>query len=112
MVLVLSTPAFTGKTCSNRLKLQYQHSGTSFAPPGVPRNSLFWWRTCGLRYKQLEKALATPDVDPKAVHMVALEVVEIANLIAIRRPADRDGRDWEQGAMGVQEAALKMADAA
>jgi alpha-D-ribose 1-methylphosphonate 5-triphosphate synthase subunit PhnG len=66
----------------------------------------------GPRYKQLKKALAAPNADPKAIHMTALEVAEIANLIAIRRPAGGEGRDWEQGAVGLQEAALRLADAA
>ncbi|MEX2139186.1 MAG: hypothetical protein WD894_07995 [Pirellulales bacterium] len=66
----------------------------------------------GPRFKQLKKALATPDADPKAIHMTALEVAEIANLIAIRRPPGGGGREWEQFAVGVQEAALGLADAA
>ena len=64
------------------------------------------------RYKQLKMALAAPNPDPKAVHMTALEVAEIANLIAIRRPQGEGGREWEALAAGVQKAALGVADAA
>jgi hypothetical protein len=66
----------------------------------------------GPRFKQLKMALAAPvgDRDPKAVFTTAREVAEIANLIAIRRPDGPDGREWEQLAVGLQEAALKLAD--
>ena len=64
------------------------------------------------RYKRLKEALAAKDADPKAIQMTALEVAEIANLIAIRKPPQGAAREWEQLAGGVQEAALTLADAA
>lgn len=66
----------------------------------------------GPRYKLLKQALAAKDPDPKAIRMTALEVAEIANLVAIRKPPAGAEREWEQGAFGVQQAALGLADAA
>jgi hypothetical protein len=66
----------------------------------------------GPRYKLLKQALASKDADPKAIHMTALEVAEIANLIAIRKPPAGAEREWNQGAMGLQQAALALAEAA
>jgi hypothetical protein len=66
----------------------------------------------GPRYKLLKQALASKDADPKAIQMTALEVAEIANLVALRKPPAGAEREWEQGAMGLQQAALALADAA
>jgi len=66
----------------------------------------------GPRYKALKGALAAKDADPKAIEITALEVADIANLIAIRRPPPGAAREWEQLALGVQQAALGLADAA
>jgi hypothetical protein len=66
----------------------------------------------GPRYKLLKQALASKDADPQAIHMTALEFAEIANLIAIRKPPAGAERDWNQGAVGLQQAALGLADAA